>query len=100
MTEPTPEIPPNLYDAAGNEYVPRHPAPGLVSIALCPAELLELWHWFACRAATAAATGNVEWWEGSERAASERLAWAVALCPELAGFQRQSPGVSTMEGTA
>ena len=99
VTEATPpQILPTLYDADGNEYLPRHPQPGIVSVSLCAIELLELWHLFSQRAANAAAVGNAEWWAESECMANDRLAWAVLLAPALAGLQRQSPGVSPMEG--
>ena len=82
---------PVLFDAAGNEYVPRYPQPGLVTVSLCAAELLELWHWYSQCAAMAAAAGNAEWWSASERAAADRLALAVRLVPEVAQLRHQLP---------
>ena len=94
---------PILHDAAGNEYIPRHPAPGLISISLCVIELFELYAMFDTRSAHAVAQGNPEFWAESEARAAELLSLAVALVPELGVVQRQRrqhPGGASREGTA
>jgi hypothetical protein len=91
---------PALCDAAGHVYLPENPQPGLVTVTVCAAELLELWAWHAHRAALAAETGNAPWWSSSEKAAAKYLALAVRLAPELEPMRRQPSGVTANEGKA
>ncbi|NPD66058.1 hypothetical protein HN018_19555 [Lichenicola cladoniae] len=97
-----PEILPVLYDVAGNEYVPRYPTPGLISLPLSAIEIFELYVMFDKRSANAVTQANPEFWAQSEKRADELLALAVTLAPALDVFQRQRrqyPGGENREGT-